>query len=79
MAGIPAAGAGGLARVRPRRCPFRLIRKGVGEALDDRVLPGLTSASEKLDQVSSALEGALTTLEDIHSRSLLPVPVPGEE
>ena len=56
-----------------------MIRKGVGEALDDRVLPGLTSASEKLDQVSSALEGALTTLEDIHSMSLLPVPVPGEE
>ena len=53
--------------------------KGVGEALDDRVIPGLTSASEKLDQVGAALQGALTTLEAINSMSLLPVPIPGEE
>ena len=53
--------------------------KGIGEALDDRVIPGLRSASEKLDQVSAALQGALTTLEAINSMSILPVPIPGEE
>ena len=53
--------------------------EGVGEALDDRVIPGLRSASEDLDQVRAALQGALTTLEAINSMSLLPVPLPGEE
>lgn len=53
--------------------------KGVGEALDDRVIPGLRSASETLDQVSEALQGALTTLEAINSTPLVPVPIPGEE
>jgi hypothetical protein len=53
--------------------------KGLGQALDDRVIPGLTSASEKLDQVSAALQGALTTLEAINSTPLVPVPIPGEE
>jgi chromosome segregation ATPase len=57
----------------------QLTLKGVGEALDDRVIPGLTSASEKLDQVGAALQGALTTLEAINSLSLLPAPIPGEE
>jgi len=55
------------------------ILEGVGEALDDRVLPGLTSTSEQLDKVSAALQGALTALEDINSMSLLPIPIPGEE
>lgn len=53
--------------------------KAVGDALDDRVIPGLRSASESLDQVSDALQGALTTLEAINSTSLLPVPIPGEK
>ena len=57
----------------------QLTLKGFGEALDDRVIPGLTSASEKLDQVSAALQGALTALEAINSLSLLPAPIPGEE
>jgi hypothetical protein len=52
---------------------------GLGQALDDRVIPGLTSASETLDQVSAALQGALTTLEAINSTRLVPVPIPGEE
>jgi chromosome segregation ATPase len=57
----------------------RQVLEGVAEALDNRVLPGLTSANEKLDQVSQALQDALTTLENINSMSVLPVTVPGEE
>ena len=53
--------------------------KGLGQALDDRVIPGLRGASERLDQVSAALQGALTTLEAINSTPLVPVPIPGEE
>jgi chromosome segregation ATPase len=55
------------------------VLEGLGEALDNRVLPGLTSASEKLDQVRATLQDALTTLESINSMSLLPVTVPGEQ
>jgi len=55
------------------------VLEGIGEALDDRVLPGLTSAGEKLDQVRAALQDALTTLEGINSMALLPVTVPGED
>jgi hypothetical protein len=53
--------------------------KGFGQVLDDRVIPGLRSASETLGQVSAALQGALSTLEAINSTPLVPVPIPGKE
>jgi len=53
--------------------------KAVGEALDDHVIPGLRTASQSLDQISAALQSALSTLEAINSTPLVPVPIPGEE
>jgi hypothetical protein len=53
--------------------------QGVGQALDDHVIPGLRSAGGQLDQVKGALQSALATLEAINASSLLPVPIPGEE
>jgi len=53
--------------------------QGVGEALDGRLIPGLKTASEKLDQVRLALQGVLTTLKTVNSMPFLNVDIPGEE
>ena len=53
--------------------------QGVGEALDGRLIPGLKSASEKIEQVRATLQGVLTTLRTINSMPFLNVDVPGEE
>ena len=50
-----------------------------GETLDDTLIPGLRTASEKIDQVRVALQGLLTTLETINSASFLNLEIPGEE
>jgi hypothetical protein len=53
--------------------------KGVGENLDDRIIPGLRDTGNKLDQVEAALQDALDTIQLVNSTGLLPVPLPGEE
>ena len=50
-----------------------------GETLDGKLIPGLRTASEKIDQVRVALQGLLTTLEAINSASFLNLEIPGEE
>jgi len=50
-----------------------------GETLDETLIPGLRTASEKIDQVRVALQGLLTTLETINSASFLNLEIPGEE
>ncbi len=50
-----------------------------GETLDGKLIPGLRTASEKIDQVRVALQGLLTTLETINSNSFLNLEIPGEE
>lgn len=52
--------------------------KGVGETLDDRIIPGLRDTGESLDQVQAALQDALDTIQAINSTGLLPVALPGE-
>jgi hypothetical protein len=53
--------------------------QGIGEALDGRLIPGLKTASEKIDQVRVTLQGVLTTLKTINSVPFLNVAIPGEE
>ncbi len=53
--------------------------QGVGEALDGRLIPGLKTASEKIEQVRVALQGVLTTLKTINSMPFVNVDIPGEE
>ncbi|MCJ7512460.1 MAG: hypothetical protein MUO23_05765 [Anaerolineales bacterium] len=53
--------------------------QGVGEALDGRLIPGLKTASEKIDQVRVGLQGVLTTLKTINSVPFLNISIPGEE
>lgn len=55
------------------------VLEGFGDALDHRVLPGLATVGEELDQVRATLQDALAALERINSMSLLPVTIPGEE
>ena len=57
----------------------RQTLQGVGEALDGRLIPGLKTASEKIDQVRVTLQGVLTTLKTINSVPFLNVAIPGEE
>ena len=52
---------------------------GVGEALNERLIPGLKTASGKIDQVQLALQDVLTTLKTINSLSILNIEIPGEE
>jgi hypothetical protein len=52
--------------------------QGVGETLDNRIIPGLRDTGEKLDQVQATLQDALDTIRAINSTSLLPAPLPGE-
>jgi hypothetical protein len=52
---------------------------GVGEALNERLIPGLKTARDKIDQVQLALQDVLTTLKTINSLSFLNVEIPGEE
>lgn len=53
--------------------------QGVGEALDERLIPGLRTARDKIDQVKLALQDVLTTLNTINSLSFLNLEIPGEE
>jgi hypothetical protein len=57
----------------------RQTLQGVGEALDGRLIPGLKTASQKIDQVRVTLQGVLTTLKTINSVPLLNVDIPGED
>ncbi len=53
--------------------------EAVGDALDEAVIPSLRNTSAQLDQVGSALQAALATLETVNSLAILPVRIPGEE
>lgn len=52
---------------------------GIETALDDRLIPGLETATDKIDQVRLALQGALTTLQTMNSLPFLNLDLPGEE
>lgn len=57
----------------------RQTLQGVGDALDGRLIPGLKTASQKIEQVRVTLQGVLTTLKTINSMPFLNVDIPGED
>ncbi len=68
-----------LAALSQRSTQAQQTLRGVGEALDGRLIPGLRTASGKIDQVQVALQGVLTTLKTINAIPFLNVTIPGED
>jgi chromosome segregation ATPase len=55
------------------------ILGGVKGALDDKLLPGLKTSREKVDQVRGMVEGLRSTLDKINSLPLVNITIPGDE